>query len=295
MDFGLFSQYFYYDWKTPSPPHSTRHHRYRTSSAASYHTHSTSTRQHASVHSHEVVDILDEDLDAVDENALSALSDSLQSESSRSKRLTWSLERGSTSRRSTTSQSTLSPTVTRAPSHSEGVGSSGRGRPRARESIGTEHGTDTGEQETTTSVRQASRASQRGASIVFLSFWALYGLTAMNSRAPNSLVRSTGRIIGGFPLLMMTTDRTSAIVQPAQLSLPEAESVVSISKLRVRGSERNETDMSRKRIIGRIFAWICTTSYLTSRLPQIYKNVSLRSYFVLFFDSFFVLVCSQIC
>lgn len=30
-----------------------------------------------------------------------------------------------------------------------------------------------------------------------------------------------------------------------------------------------------KRIIGRISAWACTTLYLTSRLPQIWKNVSL--------------------
>lgn len=32
--------------------------------------------------------------------------------------------------------------------------------------------------------------------------------------------------------------------------------------------------MGYDRIVGRIFAWTCTTFYLTSRLPQIWKNVS---------------------
>ena len=39
--------------------------------------------------------------------------------------------------------------------------------------------------------------------------------------------------------------------------------------------ERPErTKEEKRRIIGRIPAWICTTLYLTSRLPQIWKNVS---------------------
>jgi len=39
--------------------------------------------------------------------------------------------------------------------------------------------------------------------------------------------------------------------------------------------ERPErTKEEKRRIIGRISAWICTTLYLTSRLPQIWKNVS---------------------
>lgn len=34
-------------------------------------------------------------------------------------------------------------------------------------------------------------------------------------------------------------------------------------------------DPSNERVLGRIFAWLCTTLYLTSRLPQIWKNVRL--------------------
>jgi hypothetical protein len=33
---------------------------------------------------------------------------------------------------------------------------------------------------------------------------------------------------------------------------------------------------SFKRLFGRTSAWACTTLYLTSRLPQIWKNVRLR-------------------
>jgi hypothetical protein len=42
----------------------------------------------------------------------------------------------------------------------------------------------------------------------------------------------------------------------------------------------NDSDVSlaapsKDRVVGRIFAWLCTTLYLTSRLPQIWKNVSI--------------------
>jgi hypothetical protein len=40
------------------------------------------------------------------------------------------------------------------------------------------------------------------------------------------------------------------------------------------------TQQWSERVIGRIFAWLCTTLYLTSRLPQIWKNV--RSLLILF-------------
>ena len=38
-------------------------------------------------------------------------------------------------------------------------------------------------------------------------------------------------------------------------------------------------DPDFERVLGRIFAWLCTTLYLTSRLPQIWKNVSFYSRF----------------
>lgn len=37
------------------------------------------------------------------------------------------------------------------------------------------------------------------------------------------------------------------------------------------------TGSAMKQLIGRIAAWTCTTLYLTSRIPQIWKNVSLRT------------------
>jgi len=41
--------------------------------------------------------------------------------------------------------------------------------------------------------------------------------------------------------------------------------------------EPEEEAPSMERVIGRIFAWVCTTLYLTSRLPQIWKNFVRKS------------------
>lgn len=44
-----------------------------------------------------------------------------------------------------------------------------------------------------------------------------------------------------------------------------------------RGDKPPNSGSHYQRIVGRASAWICTTLYLTSRLPQIWKNVSRRS------------------
>lgn len=46
------------------------------------------------------------------------------------------------------------------------------------------------------------------------------------------------------------------------------------SDLRFGQQRQPDEDTSYERIVGRTFAWLCTTLYLTSRLPQIWKNVS---------------------
>lgn len=46
-------------------------------------------------------------------------------------------------------------------------------------------------------------------------------------------------------------------------------------------SMKTDDGSSLERIIGRIFAWTCTTLYLTSRLPQIWKNYVRKSVEVL--------------
>jgi hypothetical protein len=42
--------------------------------------------------------------------------------------------------------------------------------------------------------------------------------------------------------------------------------------------DRTEEPVDVKQLIGRISAWCCTTLYLTSRLPQIWKNVRANEY-----------------
>ncbi|EJD36578.1 hypothetical protein AURDEDRAFT_154575 [Auricularia subglabra TFB-10046 SS5] len=86
--------------------------------------------------------------------------------------------------------------------------------------------------------RRKRSASRRSASIVFLGVWMLFGFADLHTRWK----RST----------------------------PAAESV---------GVVLNEPppEVSLERIIGRISAWTCTTLYLTSRLPQIWKNFVRKS------------------
>jgi hypothetical protein len=153
--------------------------------------------------------------------------------------------------------------------------SSNRGRPLQRDdSEGWVRARTTSESANKTS----SRASRKGASMVFLGVWAFFGIgTLAGSR---SLVdhASVGRV------LAVDAIRTTHLVR----SLPDAVIFDTISPpssdiaslpfqtldIIDHGSpNRPKKGSSGERLIGRVFAWLCTTLYLTSRLPQIWKNV----------------------
>ncbi|KZV81060.1 hypothetical protein EXIGLDRAFT_731912 [Exidia glandulosa HHB12029] len=86
--------------------------------------------------------------------------------------------------------------------------------------------------------RRSSRASRRSASIVFLGVWALFAFSEVRKRSSEGTVLSDDAFTGG----------TGA-----------------------------PPDVSWERVIGRVAAWVCTTLYLTSRLPQIWKNFVRKS------------------
>jgi hypothetical protein len=97
--------------------------------------------------------------------------------------------------------------------------------------------------------RRSSRASRRGATLVFMGAWALFGVGTL----ARGLSARTGTGAGGRVLAVVQNATAPAWVQAAAAPPPSTE-----------------------RVIGRISAWTCTTLYLTSRLPQIWKNVRFR-------------------
>ena len=228
-----------------------------------------------------------------DEDVLARLADSIQSESGRSiKHVSWntiSQGRRSGSLGPTTQQTLPSHRPTRPTpqmTDPQEVEPDIRGRSQRRRVDG---GDDWGVSENPTAQASkrpsASRASRRGASLVFLGFWALFGvgtLVGTRRNLPLTSSVSTGRVlapVGG---------RAPGAFDPSKVikSDYEPEDFSWVGILEDAGSSDHQNlsppgdSPSLERIIGRMSAWACTTLYLTSRLPQIWKNVSTVMYVI---------------
>ncbi|TFK91034.1 hypothetical protein K466DRAFT_573907 [Polyporus arcularius HHB13444] len=232
-----------------------------------------------------------EDDDDVSEEALARLAESFHSEggrSSRRKHVAWGHDSLTGSRGPSVGRS-------RQPSHmptalqmssppTEEVDPLTRGRPLVR---ATDREDDGEEWLHTNAHRRSSRASRKGATMVFLGVWALFGVGSLASgRSP----RSTG-----------ISERTGQVLSRAEVSVPPAVSPYPFSEpplpdailsAQLSGepavfefahaslatlADHPDDPPSTEFIIGRISAWICTTLYLTSRLPQIWKNYVRKS------------------
>jgi solute carrier family 66 (lysosomal lysine-arginine transporter), member 1 len=191
----------------------------------------------------------------VDEDGFAAMTASFHSEGGhepRPKRVSWSNERhsrrgGSVDHMSGISRSSIPPRLQLTSTDSL-ADSTGRGRSLQRDEDG-------GLQTLPTSTDRSSRTSRR-ATMVFLGVWAFFSIGALagvRHGAPTGSSSPIGRVLAVKSLHMSTP-------------IPIVESHMSYdsSLLIQQWSER---------VIGRIFAWLCTTLYLTSRLPQIWKNV----------------------
>jgi len=121
-----------------------------------------------------------------------------------------------------------------------------------------------------TSTRRSTAAT--GAGIVFLSFWAFLGV-GYRIAPSSSLVASFSPSIG---YVLPTAIPSPLYYQPSSVSvlhepiyfIPPSERDGPITPQ----PPRPDVPPTYQRIIGRISAWICTTLYLTSRMPQIWKN-----------------------
>ena len=116
--------------------------------------------------------------------------------------------------------------------------------------------------------RRGSRASRRGSTMVFLGAWALFGIGTLAIRRTDMAMSTTNEI--GRVLVSGHTPIYQSHPDLPKLSVNELGSFDSVYP---RDDTPNDFP-SNEQIIGRIFAWLCTTLYLTSRLPQIWKNVS---------------------
>lgn len=179
----------------------------------------------------------------------SAMTDSFHSERvpSRSRRISWSNDaanqgaRGPPMTRSTAPHSSHHQ-VADALTLSEPFG---RGRSAYRD------GPPLHEQDP--SQRRSSRATRHGANLVLMGACALFGFGAL-ARLWHGDTTFSGKVLSPSSNFYASAIASRSLETP--LPQPPHEGP------------------SMERIFGRIFAWLCATLYLTSRLPQIWKNVS---------------------
>ncbi|KIP08760.1 hypothetical protein PHLGIDRAFT_126828 [Phlebiopsis gigantea 11061_1 CR5-6] len=258
-------------------------------------------RQHAhhSVDSHHPV----EDDDEVDDEALTRLMESFHSDRGTTrKKVSWSRER--TSRGASLGRSHLapamaplnrlplaSPTIPIASGPSDDTEPLARGRSATRDGLLDESQSDWAAESTK---RKNSRASRKGAGMVFLGAWALFGVGTLagNRRGPatDTGIR-IGRVLGKVDIAVPAHTITSLSSASSTSLLPGLDTqadapIVFYDDLKFAHDvppSRSDDDQDVPEgpgtdyIIGRISAWICTTLYLTSRLPQIWKNYVRKS------------------
>ncbi|KAL1747564.1 PQ loop repeat-domain-containing protein [Schizophyllum fasciatum] len=268
VDCMLVAQYIYYETLRPKPPHPKLEHpherpipRYRTLSAVAANVAAAAAlvaQQEERQHPHRLPHPLphahahfaptepsatgharaEGDDDEPDEDALAALADSFHSEGGR----TLGRKRVSWSLERGTGgrRRGTSLIMPRADPLDTPVDLLERGRAAER----------AGDSPVAPSTMRRS-ASHRN-NIMFLAVFALFSVGALSQRSS----------IGAGHVLQARGTEPVALNGTIDIASPD---MVSIS------------DAAGERILGRIFAWLCTTLYLTSRLPQIWKNFTRKS------------------
>ena len=123
--------------------------------------------------------------------------------------------------------------------------------------------------------RRSSRASRRGASMIFMGVWALFGIGTLGLHRYSAEIRTPfqpGRVLSQsntVPPTLLPPSFTHETPPPSTTNVVfDAPHLEPTSQ-----GEQPAHRPSLERVIGRISAWSCATLYLTSRLPQIWKNV----------------------
>jgi hypothetical protein len=135
--------------------------------------------------------------------------------------------------------------------------------------------------------RRSSRASRRGATLVFLGVWALFAVGTVPGISRGGIRRSlanessVGRIVADVSSISSPNNDVRPVAAQSYLvqsQTSHSETImVPIPTASTQPFVATEGSPSAERVIGRVSAWICTTLYLTSRLPQIWKNVGSTS------------------
>ncbi|KAG9318857.1 hypothetical protein JVU11DRAFT_963 [Chiua virens] len=226
----------------------------------------------------------EEPQDEVSDAVPPALSESFYSENGRRKRVSWSQERQEHSMAGSSTRH-MSPVVPGTHRHSVPSTAAllARGRPLRRE----DEAEVVDEEEVVESQRRnASRASRRSAGMVLLGMGVLFGIGRYSSGTRPVIGRGlrTGEVlvsssdvdlspVAGLPVVEGSpnhiADSSPSFVDVELPSLPN-DTLFSHQR-------QPDKDVAYDRIIGRIFAWLCTILYLTSRLPQIWKNYVRKS------------------
>ncbi|KAF8212118.1 PQ loop repeat-domain-containing protein [Mycena galopus ATCC 62051] len=273
VDVLLVSQYLYYEGRKPaSPPFgrrssvSDRHYRALSVVAAN-----VSAAAALAAQQHEGRASVDR---AADDDSFAAMADSFHSEgasggrSPTRKRVSWSTERygkrgGSVGRAPLSRSAFLPPRPTPADDAVD------RGRSLQREADAVAEGGLHTESSVGESNRRSSRASRRGAGLVFLSLFALFGVgTWTGGRSAN-----VGHVLTAVPVSYMPPLAGGA----APVEMRDILFTRSIPEDTPHHDPIPSDPTIDERVLGRIFAWLCTTLYLTSRLPQIWKNYVRKS------------------
>ena len=129
----------------------------------------------------------------------------------------------------------------------------------------------TSEAELPASTMSAS-ASSRRAGMAFWAMFVLFGFSSSHLGIPSSVAGSKGRVLSIMPRSMPFIPLPSAY----STSLPVPTAPESAVHLASDAASFALPSKKVQRTIGRVSAWTCTSLYITSRLPQIWKNVSTR-------------------
>jgi hypothetical protein len=134
--------------------------------------------------------------------------------------------------------------------------------------------------------KRVSQTSGRGASLVFLAVFGMWGVGFGGSSGAGAGgvvgrgMGKMGRVVTRPEVYVQNTVHPSVYFAPSPKGVVQLQYVPSSSYTDGEHPEpvpppADEPDRtSWTWIIGRISAWTCTTLYLTSRMPQIWKNVS---------------------
>lgn len=210
----------------------------------------------------------------IEDAAQSALANSFCSEggqTSRRKRVSWSGERYKRSGSVGGAPTSPIPASLRITSRRpDDIDPLNRGRSSRREDGSDEETDGWGDSGSARIRRTSSKASRRGAGIVFLGVWALFGIGTLarnRNGSPSDGISHVGRVL--------TSKTTAAIAIPTAFTYTTSSLEAIPLSVIPNDSDPPPLTPSEDRVLGRIFAWLCTTLYLTSRLPQIWKNVSI--------------------